>query len=72
MYYLEHQGCRWIVFSSQKNREPKLKFSGSSFDTSNILCLQEVRGKDEYLQAIQVFVPRFGFLVLPFLETKMQ
>ena len=28
---------------------------------NNILCLQEVHGKDEYLQAMQVLAPRFRF-----------
>ena len=28
---------------------------------NNILCLQEVNGKDEYLQAIRVLAPRFRF-----------
>ena len=73
MYYLEHQGSRWVGFSSQKNRELKLKYLRKLFD-NNILCLQEVYGKDEYLQAIQVLSPRFTFffLVPLFLETKMQ
>ena len=28
-------------------------------DKNNIICLQEVHGKDEFLQAIQVLAPRF-------------
>ena len=28
---------------------------------NNILCLQEVHGKDEFLQALQVLAPRFLF-----------
>ena len=48
-------------FSSQKNREFKLKYLRKLFDNNNILCFQEVHGKDEYLQAIQVLVPRFRF-----------
>ena len=40
------------------------------FDT-NILCLQEVHGKDEYLQAIQVLAPRFSFFLF-FLLLKMK
>ena len=47
--------------SSQKNREFKLKYFRKLFDTNNILCLQEVQGKDEYLQAVQVLAPRFRF-----------
>ena len=49
------------MFSKQKNREFKLKYLKKLFDTNNILCLQEVHGKDEYLQAIQVLAPRFWF-----------
>ena len=49
------------VFSKQKNREFKLKYLKRLFDANNILCLQEVHGKDEYLQAIQVLAPRFRF-----------
>ena len=62
MYYVEHQRSHWICFfSKQKNRECKLKYLKKLFDTINILCLQEVHGKDEYLQAIQVLAPRFRF-----------
>ena len=40
---------------------------------SSISGLQEVHGKDEFLQAIQVMVPRFRFFfVLSFLGTRMQ
>ena len=48
-------------FPSQKNREPKLKYFRKLFDNNDILCLQEVHGKDEFLQAIQVLAPRFRF-----------
>ena len=47
------------VFSKQKNREVKLKYLKKSFINNNIVCLQEVHGKDENLQAIQVLAPRF-------------
>ena len=43
-----------------QTREFKLKYLKKLFDT-NILCLQEVHGKYEYLQAIQVLAPRFRF-----------
>ena len=72
MYYLEHQGSRWIVFSSQKNREFKLTYLRKLFDNNNILCLQEVHGKDEYLQVLRCWLRSLGFLVSSFLETKMQ
>ena len=43
------------------------------FINNNIVCLQEVHGKDEFLQASQVLAPRFRVFLLPsFLETKMQ
>ena len=47
------------VFSKQKNREVKLKYLKKSFINNNIVCLQEVHGKDENLQAVQVLAPRF-------------
>ena len=47
-------------FTSQKKRELKLKYFRKLSD-NNILCLQEVHGKDEYLQAFQVLAPRFSF-----------
>ena len=59
MYYLEHQGVSLDLFSPNRRTESSnLNISRSSFDT-NILCLQEVHGKDEYNQAIQVLAPRF-------------
>ena len=48
-----------LCFSTQKNREFKLKYLKRFFDANNIICLQEVHGMDEYLQAIQVLAPRF-------------
>ena len=55
----EHQGPCWICFSWQRNREFKLKYLKRLVDNNNIVCLQEVHGKDEFLQAIQVLSPRF-------------
>ena len=49
------------LFSKQKNREFKLKYLRKLFAHNNFLCLQEVHGRDEYLQAIQVLAPRFRF-----------
>ena len=50
----------WDLFSPDKgNREFKLKYLKRLLDNNNIFCLQEVHGKDEFLQAIQVLVPRF-------------
>ena len=54
-------GVSLDLFSPNKNREFKLKYLRMLFDNNNILCLQEVHGKDEYLQAIQVLAPRFRF-----------
>ena len=55
------RGLIGSVFSKQKNRECKLKYLKKLFDNNNILCLQEVHGRDEYLQAIEVLAPRFRF-----------
>ena len=52
------RGLVGSVFSRQRNREFKLKFLKRLLDNNNI-CLQEVHGKDEFLQAIQVLAPRF-------------
>ena len=61
VYYLEHQGSLWICFLQQRNREFEVKYFKKLLHTNNILCLQEVHGKDEYLQAVQVFVRDLGF-----------
>ena len=45
----------------RRRTELKLKFLRKLFDNNNILCLREVHGKDEHLQAIQVLAPRFQF-----------
>ena len=55
------RGLVGSVFSKQKKREFKLKYLKKLFDNNNILCLQEVHGRDKYLQAIQVLSPRFWF-----------
>ena len=61
MYYMECKRSHWICFLKQTNRELKLKYLKKVFTNNNIVCLQEVHGKDEYLQAFQVLVPRFRF-----------
>ena len=48
------RGLVGSVFSRQRNREFKLKYLKRLFD-------QEVHGKDEYLQAIQVLATQFQF-----------
>ena len=55
------RGLVGSVFSRQRNREFKLKYLKKLLDNNNIICLPEVHGKDEYLQAIQVLAPRFRF-----------
>ena len=54
------------VFSRQRNREFKLKYLKRLVDNNNnnnnIICLQEVYGMDEFLQAIQVLAPQFRLL----------
>ena len=47
-------------FPHRKTGSSNSNISGSSL-TTNIICLQEVHGKDEFLQAIQVLTPRFRF-----------
>ena len=47
------------VLSSQRNRELKLNFFGKLIENNNVICLQEVHGKNEFLQAVQVWAPRF-------------
>ena len=47
------------VFSRQRNREFKLKYLKRLLDNNNIICLQEVHGRDEFFQAIQVLALRF-------------
>ena len=47
------------VLSSQRNRELKLNYFGRLIENNNVICLQEVHGKNEFLQAIQVWAPRF-------------
>ena len=52
------------------NREFKLNYLKKLFDANNILCLQEVHGKDEHLQAIQVLAPRFRLFDTFFLDNE--
>ena len=73
VYHLENQGSHWICFSKQNNWEFKLKYLKKVFiNNNNVICLQAVHGKDEYLQAFQVLAPRFRFLVPFFLKMKTQ
>ena len=53
------RGLVGSVLSSQKNRELKHNYFKKLLDCNNILCLQEVHGKDEILQALQVLAPNF-------------
>ena len=59
MCYLELKGLVGSVPSSQRNRELKLNFFGKLNENNIVICLQEVHGKNEFLQAIQVWAPRF-------------
>ena len=57
------RGLVGSVFSRQRNREFKLNYlKKNSWSHNNIICLQEVHGKDEFLQAIQVGAPRISTL----------
>ena len=55
-----------LFFRTQEQRVQTHKYVKKLFDTNNILCLQEVHGKDECLQAIQVLAPRFRFFLVRF------
>ena len=55
------RGLIGSVFSKEKNRELKLKYLNKLFINNKIVGLQEVHGKDEYLQAIQVLALPFRF-----------
>ena len=56
------RGLRWICFlQTRRTESSNSNISRDSLIANNILCLQEVHGKDEYLQAIQVFAPRIRF-----------
>ena len=57
-------GSRWVS-SSLKNRELKLNYFGKLIENN-------IHGQNEFLQAIEVLAPRFSFVVLSFLETRMQ
>ena len=47
------------VSSSRISRELKHNYFRRLIENNNIICLQEVHGKGEFLQAIQVLAPRF-------------
>ena len=53
------RGLVGFVFSRQRNREFKLKYLKKLLDHNDVIYLQEVYGKDEFLQAVQVLGPRF-------------
>ena len=53
------RGLIGSVHSTQISREVKLNYFGRLIENNNVICLQEVHGKDEFLQAIQVWAPRF-------------
>ena len=59
--FLGTPGVSLDLFSQQKNREFKVKYLRNLFINNNIVCLQEVHGKDEYLQALPVLATRFRF-----------
>ena len=63
--------CWNCAFQTEEQRVLTQLYQKKLLDHNNIICLQEVHGKDEYLQAIQVLAPRFSFLVLLFLIMKM-
>ena len=46
-------------FPPQSSRERKHIYFKRLTQNNDIVCLQEIHGKDEFLQAIQVLAPRF-------------
>ena len=54
------RGLIGSVSTSQISRELKLNYFKRLVENNNVICLQEVHGKDEFLQAIQVWAPRFS------------
>ena len=67
--YIPDEGLRCVTWktgglngsltSSQLSREQKQNYFRRLIENNNIICLQEVHEKDEFLQAIQVLAPRF-------------
>ena len=53
------RGLIGSVTSSQISREQNHNYFRRSIKNKNLICLQEVHGKDEFLQAIPVLAPRF-------------
>ena len=53
------RGLNGSVSSSQISKELKLNYFRRLVENKSVICLQEVHGKDEFLQAIQVWAPRF-------------
>ena len=54
-------GALLDLFTPEKGIENSNSNISKRLFDANILCLQEVHGKDEYLQAIQVLAPRLQF-----------
>ena len=48
-----------LTSCSQLSREQKKIYFRRLIENNNIICLQDVHGKDEFLQAIQILAPRF-------------
>ena len=55
------RGLVGSVLSLERNGELKLNYFGKLLANNNVICLQEVHGKDEFLQTFQVWAPRFKF-----------
>ena len=66
------RGLVGSVLSSQRNRELKLNYFGNLIEKNNVICLQEVHGKNAFLQAIQVWPRDSDYLVLLFPTVRMQ
>ena len=52
VFYFEHQGVPFDLFSKQKSREFKPEYLKKVFINNNIICLQELHGKEKCLNAM--------------------
>ena len=59
MRYLEHERAYWIPYFPTTFQKEKHNYFTRLAKNNNIICLQEIHGKHEFLQAIQVLAPQF-------------
>ena len=59
MPYMEYERAYWTSSFPITFQEKKHNYFTRLTKNNDIICLQEIHGKDEFLQAIQVLVPQF-------------